>query len=138
MLEQKSERDTIIQKTKALHAKNSLNAPFKKYGEQFRMLYFSSGNLPTTKEGVLARSENVRKTMVENLYRQGIRSEINYLNTAVRKSIPCQMTQEDIKEFNIASGRIQKEVSANIIKERKMGLNRSRSLQRTKDLGMDF
>ena len=46
------------------------------------------------------------------------------------------MTPEDVKDFNLASSRIQKDVTVKIAQEKKMG--KKLSLQRSKDMGMDF
>lgn len=131
-----SDMEVIRRKTKALQSRNTLNAPLKKYGEQFRTLYFSSGNIPLTKSEVMAKSSAIRRAMITNLFRQGNKLEINYLNAAIRKSIPCHMTPEDIKDFNLASSRIQKDVTAKIAQEKKMG--KKLSIQRRKDMSMDF
>lgn len=131
-----SDMEVIRRKTKALQSRNTLNAPFKKYGEQFRTLYFSSGNIPLSKSEVMAKSSAIRKVMITNLFRQGNKLEINYLNAAIRKSIPCHMTPEDIKDFNLASSRIQKDVTAKIAQEKKM--EKKLSIQRGKDMSMDF
>ena len=83
-----NERSIILHKTNALKERTALNMPFKKYADQFRMLYFSDGNIPVSKEGVLNKSAKIRKDMICNLFRQGKRNEIKYLNVAVLKSIP--------------------------------------------------
>ena len=131
-----SDIEVIKHKTRALQNRNTLNAPFKKYGEQFRTLYFSSGNIPLTKSGVMAKSSAIRKAMIENLFRQGNKLEVNYLNAAIRKSIPCHMTPEDIRDFNLASSRIQKDISVKIAQEKRIG--KKISMQRSKDMSMDF
>lgn len=131
-----SDMEVIRRKTKALQSRNPLNAPLKKYGEQFRTLYFSSGNIPLSKSEVMAKSSAIRKVMITNLFRQGNKLEINYLNAAIRKSIPCHMTPEDIKDFNLASSRIQKDVTAKIAQEKKM--EKKLSIHRGKDMSMDF
>ena len=130
-----NDREIIMKKTKALQGRNTLNAPFKKYGEQFRMLYFS-GNIPMSKPEVLAKTAAIRKVMIEHLFKHGNKLEINYLNAAIRQSVPCRMTPEDVKDFNLASSRIQKDVTVKIAQEKKMG--KKLSLQRSKDMGMDF
>ena len=76
--------------------------------------------------------------MICNLFRQGKRNEIKYLNVAVLKSIPCQMNKEDVLAYNIESGRMQKDAAAAVIKERKLGKELHRSLQRSKDVSLEM
>lgn len=133
-----NERSIILHKTNALKERTALTMPFKKYADQFRMLYFSDGNIPVSKEGVLNKSAKIRKDMICNLFRQGKRNEIKYLNVAVLKSIPCQMNKEDVLAYNIESGRMQKDAAAAVIKERKLGKELHRSLQRSKDVSLEM
>lgn len=133
-----TEGSVIIRKTNALKGKTTLSMPFKKYAEQFKMLYFSDNCIPISKDGVLSKTAKIRKDMIKNLFRQGKRNEVNYLNIAVLKSIPCNMNKDDVLAYNIESGRIQKEAASEIIKEHKFGKNIIHSVQHNKDISLEM